>query len=94
MVCRWSIGEAWRPIGNTVYGTKQQTTHVVSAYRTKRSSTHRSGCHQAVRGEVILLRSENQMLVQDNFPMIEVSIPSLKREVDESGKSTKVSAIY
>uniref|UniRef100_A0A8C5B313 Uncharacterized protein n=1 Tax=Gadus morhua TaxID=8049 RepID=A0A8C5B313_GADMO len=29
------------------------------------------------------------MLVQDNFPMIEVSIPSLKREVDESGKSTK-----
>ena len=34
------------------------------------------------------------MLVQENFPMIEVSIPSLEREVDESGKSTKVSAIY
>ncbi|XP_056454628.1 sorting nexin-22 isoform X1 [Gadus chalcogrammus] len=30
------------------------------------------------------------MLVQDNFPMIEVSIPSLEREVDESGKSTKL----
>ena len=78
----------WRPTGNTVYGTEQQATH---AYRSAPVAPSR---HQAAGRELSSLRSENQMLVQENFPMIEVSIPSLEREVDESGKSTKVSAIY
>ena len=43
VVCRWSNGEVWRPTGNKVYGTDLQSTHVVNAYRTKRSSTQRPG---------------------------------------------------
>lgn len=31
------------------------------------------------------------MVLEADFPMIEVSIPSMEREVDESGKSKKVS---
>ncbi|CAK6954453.1 sorting nexin-22 [Scomber scombrus] len=30
------------------------------------------------------------MVVEEDFPMIEVSIPSMEREVDESGKSKKL----
>ncbi|XP_047451308.1 sorting nexin-22 [Mugil cephalus] len=30
------------------------------------------------------------MVLQDDFPMIEVSIPSMEKEVDESGKSKKL----
>ena len=30
------------------------------------------------------------MVAQDDIPMIEVSIPSMEREADESGKSKKV----
>lgn len=30
-------------------------------------------------------------MLEENFPMIVVSIPSMEREVDESGKSKKVS---
>lgn len=33
------------------------------------------------------------MLTED-FPMIEVSIPSMEREVDESGKSKKVRTMF
>lgn len=30
------------------------------------------------------------MVLEEDFPMIEVSIPSMKKEVDESGKTKKV----
>lgn len=34
------------------------------------------------------------MVLDGDFPMIEVSIPSMEREVDESGKSQKVRTVF
>ena len=38
--------------------------------------------------------SDSPPVLAEDFPMIEVSIPSMEREVDESGKTRKVRTLF
>uniref|UniRef100_A0A671WY86 PX domain-containing protein n=1 Tax=Sparus aurata TaxID=8175 RepID=A0A671WY86_SPAAU len=83
LMCRWSAG------GDSTH------THVYTDSVCFSSWKRRNACKGSSQLVISWRKSISDslwssMVLTEDFPMIEVSIPSMEREVDESGKSKKL----
>lgn len=83
LVCRWGAG------GNRAETYRAHTLTLIPEFPDTENSawSYRSVCSQRQRVDY---KDRCPMVLQESFPMIQVSIPSMEKEVDESGKTKKV----
>lgn len=93
LVCRWSAGgdRAGRAHTHTHTDTRTRSVTVPGSgeRRVKFLPELVIGCTKSLSNSLWSL-----MVLTEDFRMIEVSIPSMEREVDESGKSKKVRTVF
>uniref|UniRef100_A0AAX7VBX8 PX domain-containing protein n=1 Tax=Astatotilapia calliptera TaxID=8154 RepID=A0AAX7VBX8_ASTCA len=83
LVCRWGAG------GNRAETYRAHTLTLIPEFPDTENSawSYRSVCSQRQRVDY---KDRCPMVLQESFPMIQVSIPSMEKEVDESGKTKKL----